>query len=123
MHYHHRRREHALTVAMYFHCFAFVSAGLPLAAGYPEPAVLPSPLQAAMLLLIACGSFGGNLLVNRAFQLELAAKASAVNFTQVGGSAWGGWGGGQTRGWRWAGCRQGGYPLSFANAGLPLSGR
>lgn len=68
----------------YFHIFAFVSSVIPLAFGYPAPAVLPSPLEAALLLAIACGSFGGNLLVNRAFQLELAAKASAVNFAQVG---------------------------------------
>ncbi|KAL4420523.1 hypothetical protein ABPG75_010179 [Micractinium tetrahymenae] len=77
------KREHPLTVAMYFHCFAFLSSVIPLAAGYPEPAVLPSPVQLALLVGIACGSFGGNLLVNRAFQLELAAKASALNFSQV----------------------------------------
>lgn len=68
----------------YFHIFAFFSSVIPLAFGYPAPAVLPSALEAALLLAIACGSFGGNLLVNRAFQLELAAKASAVNFAQVG---------------------------------------
>lgn len=56
---------------------------MPLAAGYPEPAVLPSPLQGLLMVCVAVGSFGGNLLVNRAFQLETAAKASAVNFTQV----------------------------------------
>lgn len=33
---------------------------------------------------VRCGrSFGGNLLVNRAFQLEPAAKASALNFSQA----------------------------------------
>lgn len=68
----------------YFHIFAFVSSAIPLAFGYPAPAVMPSWAEAALLLAIACGSFSGNLLVNRAFQLELAAKASAVNFSQVG---------------------------------------
>ena len=66
-----------------FHSAAFVSSVIPLSAGYPEPAVPLTPAQFGVLLGIACGSFGGSLLVNRAFQLELAAKASAVNFTQA----------------------------------------
>jgi hypothetical protein len=45
-----------------FHAAAFATAIVPLAAGYSEPAVLPSGTQAALLLGIACGSFGGNLL-------------------------------------------------------------
>ena len=64
--------------------FAFLSAAIPLACGYPEPAVAPTLPQAALLLAIACGSFGGNLLVNRAFQLEPGARASAINFSQAG---------------------------------------
>lgn len=48
----------------YFHIFAFVSSAIPLALGYPAPAVLPSALEAVLLLGIACGSFGGNLLVS-----------------------------------------------------------
>lgn len=68
---------------MYFHLAALLSSAVPLAAGYPRPAVRPSPRECGVLLGIAAGSFGGNLLVNRAFQIELAARASAVNFMQV----------------------------------------
>lgn len=39
----------------YFHCFALVSSVVPLAVGYPERAVLPSAVQLALLLGIACG--------------------------------------------------------------------
>lgn len=69
---------------MYFHTFSFLGSVVPLCLGYPQPAVLPSPVQAVLLLLLAACSFTANLLVNRAFQIELAAKASAVNFSQVG---------------------------------------
>ena len=57
-----------LLACRYFHIFAFVSSAVPLALGYPAPAVLPSPLEAALLLGIACGSFGGNLLVSDHFK-------------------------------------------------------
>ncbi|EFN59580.1 hypothetical protein CHLNCDRAFT_132944 [Chlorella variabilis] len=77
------KREHPLTIAMYFHTFSFLGSVVPLCLGYPQPAVLPSPVQAVLLLLLAACSFTANLLVNRAFQIELAAKASAVNFSQV----------------------------------------
>lgn len=43
---------------MYFHSFAFLSSVPPLILGYPEPAVVPTPLQLLLLLAIAGGSFG-----------------------------------------------------------------
>ena len=68
---------------MFFHIAALLTAAVPLAVGYPQRAVAPTPPQATLLLGIAACSFSGNLLINRAFQIELAAKASAVNFSQV----------------------------------------
>lgn len=77
------RQEHPLTIAVYFHLCALVSSAIPLALSYPLPAWLLFPLEMLLMLCIAVGSFGGNLLVNRAFQLGRGAKTSAVNFTQA----------------------------------------
>ncbi|KAI3429294.1 hypothetical protein D9Q98_005390 [Chlorella vulgaris] len=77
------KREHSLTVAFYFHIHSVIFSIIPLSLGYPHFAVLPNLLDAALLLLLAVCSFVANLLVSRALQIELAAKATALNFTQV----------------------------------------
>jgi hypothetical protein len=70
---------------MYFHTFSLLLSVVPLALGYPAPAVLPSPVEAVLLLMLASCSFVANLLVSRALQIEMAAKATAINFTQARG--------------------------------------
>jgi hypothetical protein len=70
-------------VAFYFHIHSVIFSIIPLSLGYPHFAVLPNLLDAALLLLLAVCSFVANLLVSRALQIELAAKATALNFTQV----------------------------------------
>lgn len=77
------RKEASLTVAIWFHTSAFVSSIVPLCLGYPNPAVFPSLKDWICLIGIACSSFFANLLLSRGFQLEPAAKASAINYLQV----------------------------------------
>lgn len=55
-----------------------------LAFGYPDSAVLPIAKDWGFLMCIAVLSFINQMCLNRGFQLEVAAKASAVNYTQVG---------------------------------------
>jgi hypothetical protein len=45
--------------------------------------VIPSGLACLCLLGVAACSFSAQLLLSRGFQLELAARASAFNYTQV----------------------------------------
>ena len=54
-----------------------------MVSGYPDPAVVPAATDSALLLAIAVFSFVGQICLNRGFQLEVAAKASAVNYTQA----------------------------------------
>ena len=77
------RSEASLTVALWFHSLAVVGAILPLSLGYPSPPVLPTFKEWVPLLAIAACSCVNQVCLNRGFQLEVAAKASAVNYTQV----------------------------------------
>ncbi len=77
------RSEASLTVALWFHSLAVVGSILPLAFGYPSPPVVPTVREWLLLLAIAAFSFVNQICLNRGFQLEVAAKASAVNYTQV----------------------------------------
>ncbi len=52
--------------------------------GYPDPAVLPCPYDASLLLALAICSFIGQTLLNRSFQITSAAKGSSLMCTQVG---------------------------------------
>ena len=70
-----------MTVALWFHGLAVVAAILPLSFGYPNPAVAPTFKEWGLLLAI--NSFVNQIALNRGFQLELAVRASAVNYTQV----------------------------------------
>jgi len=45
--------------------------------------VIPNGLACICLLSVGLASFSAQLLLNRGFQLETAAKASAFNFSQV----------------------------------------
>jgi drug/metabolite transporter (DMT)-like permease len=74
--------EPALVVALWFHSAALFSA-VPLALGWPERAVALSAGDAGLLLAVAAASFLGQLLITRGLQSEPAARASAVNFSQV----------------------------------------
>jgi drug/metabolite transporter (DMT)-like permease len=76
-------KESSITVAAWFHAAAFATSAPPLAAGYPAPALQPSRVEWTCLAGIACCSFSANLLLNRGFQIERAARASAINYSQV----------------------------------------
>ncbi|DBA70397.1 TPA: hypothetical protein ACH3X2_011812 [Trebouxia sp. C0005] len=78
-----KQNEASLTVALWFHSLAVVGAILPLSLGYPSPPVLPTFKEWVPLLAIAACSCVNQVCLNRGFQLEVAAKASAVNYTQV----------------------------------------
>ncbi len=77
------RSEPALVVAMWFHTATLMMSSVPLAAGWPDRAVLPSLGDAALLVAVALSSFSAQLYLTRGFQLESATRASATNFTQV----------------------------------------
>ncbi|GLC34177.1 hypothetical protein PLESTM_000166500 [Pleodorina starrii] len=77
------KSEPALVVSVYFHVCAAGSSLAPLAAGVPAPAVWPSGPQWALLAGVGCCSFWGQILIGRSFQLLNAARASAINLTQV----------------------------------------
>lgn len=77
------KREPPIVVAMWFHTTALASNAIPLACAYPRAAVLPGPLESVFLLAIGLCSFTAQLLLNRGFQIQLAVKAAAVNYTQV----------------------------------------
>ncbi|EFJ41921.1 hypothetical protein VOLCADRAFT_67693, partial [Volvox carteri f. nagariensis] len=81
------KSEPALVVSVYFHVCAAASSIVPLAAGLPAPAVWPTGVGWALLLGVACCSFWGQILIGRGFQLMNAARASAINLTQVGAVA------------------------------------
>lgn len=75
--------EPALVLALWFHATAATTSSVPLAVGWPQPAVLPSGHDVALLLGVAASSFCGQILLNRGFQVQPAAIASAINCTQV----------------------------------------
>ncbi|GIL84985.1 hypothetical protein Vretimale_9838 [Volvox reticuliferus] len=77
------KSEPALVVSVYFHVSAAATSLVPLAAGLPTPAVWPKGVQWALLLGVAACSFWGQILIGRSFQLLNAARASAINLTQV----------------------------------------
>ena len=52
-------------------------------AGYPDVAVVPERFDWAMLGLVIMTSFLGQVLLNRAFQISNASKASSINCIQV----------------------------------------
>lgn len=65
-------------------CLSFSYAPpAPSPSGRTQPAVVPSGSACLCLLGVAACSFSAQLLLNRGFQLELAARASAFNYTQV----------------------------------------
>lgn len=68
---------------MWFHCTSLLSSSVPLACRWPQAPVLPTPLQFAQLCTVALASFAGQLLITRGFQLEVASKVAAVNYSQV----------------------------------------
>ena len=76
-------REPALVMSVWFHATSLASCIVPLLISYPSPAVWPSPADSAILLEIAVTSFFGQMVLSRGFQLQAAAKASAINLTQV----------------------------------------
>ena len=70
-------------MSVWFHATSLASCVVPLLISYPSPAVWPSPADSAILLAIAVSSFFGQMMLSRGFQLQAAAKASAINLTQV----------------------------------------
>ncbi|KXZ53815.1 hypothetical protein GPECTOR_6g733 [Gonium pectorale] len=75
--------EPALVLSVYFHVCAAASSAVPLAAGLPDRAVWPTGRQWGLLVGVAATSFWGQILVGRGFQLLHAARASAINLSQV----------------------------------------
>ena len=51
--------------------------------GYPDRGVLPGQFDWAMLGTVIMTSFLGQMLLNRAFQISNASKASSINCVQV----------------------------------------
>ncbi|KXZ46716.1 hypothetical protein GPECTOR_41g680 [Gonium pectorale] len=78
-----RRSQTTLVMTWWYHAVVVVFAAVPLALRYPAPAVLPSRRGAALLGLVCCAQFTGQLLLNRGFQLESATRGSAINVLQV----------------------------------------
>jgi len=76
-------REPALVMSVWFHSTSLVSCLVPLLIGYPSPPVWPGAVDAVNLCSIAITSFFGQMLLSRGFQLQSAAKASAINLTQA----------------------------------------
>eukprot|EP00798_Chlamydomonas_sp_ICE-L_P011875 gene11875-14981_t len=76
-------REPALVMSIYFHSIAAFTSFLPLCVGVPEYMVIPDGTQSVLLLAIGALSFGAQMVLGRGFQLLVAAKAGAINFSQV----------------------------------------
>lgn len=77
------KSEPALVIAMWFHTATLVLSVIPLAAHWPQAPNMPAATDWGLLVGVGATSFAGQLLLTRGFQLENAAKASSVNFTQV----------------------------------------
>ena len=77
------RRESSLTIAVWFHVSAFVHSTILLCLHFPHAPAFPGFQDWLCLIGIAGSSFSANILLNRGFQIENAALASAVNYTQV----------------------------------------
>lgn len=77
------KAESALVIALWYHMATVAMSTVPLIAGFPTPAIWPSVTDNLLLVGVAVTSFVGQVLLTRGFQLETAARASAVNFTQV----------------------------------------
>lgn len=76
------KKEHSLSVAVWFHTSALVHSVLFLLVML-KTAVAPAPYEWGCFVGIACCSFTANLLISRGLQLESAALGSAVNYSQV----------------------------------------
>lgn len=76
-------RAPSLTIAFWFHLVALITSAVPLVLGIPQPAVWPEVRAWLALLSIGACSFVAQLLLNRGFQLQRAALASALSFSQV----------------------------------------
>ena len=68
---------------MWFHSVACLTSIVPMLIGVPRPPTVPGWLGCLAMLGVGCCSFSAQLLLNRGFQLELAARAAAYNYTQV----------------------------------------
>lgn len=77
------KSEPALIVALYFHLSTAILSGIPLAFSWPQVAQPLGWFDALMLVGVAAGSFGGQLFMTRALQLENASLISSLNFSQV----------------------------------------
>lgn len=76
-------KETSLTIAAWFHSAAVTHSVVLLLIGRPQAPMVPSILDWVCLTGIAVSSFLANILLNRGFQLNKAAIASSVNYTQV----------------------------------------
>lgn len=77
------QKESSLTIAVWFHVSAFTHSTFLLLLGLPDGPIIPGFRDWLCLIGIAIASFSANILLNRGFQVENAALASAVNYTQV----------------------------------------
>lgn len=77
------RAEPSLVIATYFHMATLALSSAPLALGWPQRAVPLGWFDTGLMLGVAATSFLGQLFLTRGFQLESAAKSSALNFSQV----------------------------------------
>ena len=70
-------------MSVWFHSTGLASSIIPLLASYPSSAVWPSAVDDVILMSVAATSFFAQMVLSRGFQLQSAAKASAINLTQV----------------------------------------
>jgi drug/metabolite transporter (DMT)-like permease len=75
--------EKPIVMSMWFHTVSFVAAVLPLCAGYPDHAVMPTIWECVLLTQIVWTSFFGQLMLSRGFQLLSPSVAAAMNLSQV----------------------------------------
>jgi EamA-like transporter family len=75
--------ERPITMSLWFHCSATLTATVPLLLGIPTPATLPTTMDWVWLLNITWTSFVAQLLISRGFQLLAPSQAAAINLSQV----------------------------------------
>ncbi|KAG2444339.1 hypothetical protein HXX76_001095 [Chlamydomonas incerta] len=78
-----KRSQNTVVLTWWYHGVVVTVAAVPLALGYPAPAVAPSARSGCLLGAVGATQFAGQLLLNRGFQLESATRGSAINVLQV----------------------------------------
>jgi drug/metabolite transporter (DMT)-like permease len=75
--------EEPIVMSMWFHTVSCLTSIIPMALGWPQPAVWPMLREWWLLSHVMWSSFLGQLMLSRGFQLLSPSSAAAVNLTQV----------------------------------------